>query len=238
MPKSWNNNKLEQLSIHSFMVSNNITETNIPKDTIEFLNIRDFKIKTIDDNLAYVKGDLNLIATIDTIDQGSYNLNGKLISNLKEKELANIRNLEIGFIYQNFALIDELSGLDNIIVPLKVRKLKKSHCKQIALDALKQVGLEGLEKKRVYELSGGQRQRVAIARTIAQNTNIILADEPTGNLDKNTGKEIMNILLELNKKGKTIILVTHDLELAKITHNQITIADREISKLNKSDLLS
>lgn len=98
---------------------------------------------------------LNLIATIDTIDQGSYNLNGKLISNLKDRELANIRNLEIGFIYQNFALIDELSVLDNIIVPLKVRKLKKSHCKQIALDALKQVGLEGLEKKRVYELSGG-----------------------------------------------------------------------------------
>lgn len=224
---------------------NNISKSYKSKYTnIQVLNDTSLSIKE-GDFLAIVGSSgcgkstlLNLIATIDTIDQGSYNLNGKLISNLKEKELANIRNLEIGFIYQNFALIDELSVLDNIIVPLKVRKLKKSHCKQIALDALKQVGLEGLEKKRVYELSGGQRQRVAIARTIAQNTNIILADEPTGNLDKNTGKEIMNILLELNKKGKTIILVTHDLELAKITHNQITIADRKISKLNKSDLLS
>lgn len=221
---------------------NNISKSYKTKYTnVEVLNDTSLSVKE-GDFLAIVGSSgcgkstlLNLIATIDTIDQGSYNLNGKLISNLKERELANIRNLEIGFIYQNFALIDELSVLDNIIVPLKVRKLKKSYCKQIALDALKQVGLEGLGKKRVYELSGGQRQRVAIARTIAQNTNIILADEPTGSLDKNTGKEIMNILLELNKKGKTIILVTHDLELANIAHNQITIADGKIYKLNKSD---
>ncbi len=180
---------------------------------------------------------LNILGAIDTFDEGSYKLYDKDINLISEKEKALIRNSKIGFIYQNFALIDELSVLDNVIVPLKVRKIKNSECKNIALNALSQVGLSGMEKKKVFELSGGQRQRVAIARTIAQDTNIILADEPTGSLDKNTGKEILKLLLELNKQGKTIIIVTHDLELAACCTRKLKILDGNIVEFEKNILL-
>lgn len=173
---------------------------------------------------------LNIIATIDKFDSGIYEFCGKNINSINEKEKSTIRNTKIGIIYQNFALIDSISVLENIMIPLKIRKINRKKNKEVALKALEQVNLKSMENKKIYELSGGEKQRVAIARTIAQNTDVILADEPTGSLDLETGKEIINILLELNAQGKTVIIVTHDLEIAQICDRKLMIKDGELKE--------
>lgn len=171
---------------------------------------------------------LNLLGMIDTPDNGVYKFDGVNINNLNSFQKANIRNTKIGFIYQNFSLIEDISVIQNVIVPLKIRKIKKFEMLELAQNALKQVGILECANKKVYELSGGQRQRVAIARTIAQDTQVILADEPTGNLDLKTSQEILDIMFELNKQGKTIIIVTHDLEIADSCKRRFKIENNSI----------
>ncbi len=168
---------------------------------------------------------MNILGCLDSPEKGKYILDGKNVSNMKERELSYIRNKKIGFIFQNFNLVPTLTALENVELPLYYRGIRKKERKNIAYDALCCVGLEKRIMHRPSELSGGQQQRVAIARAISASPNIILADEPTGNLDKKSSEDIVNILLNLNKKGKTIILITHDKELASKADRRMCIED-------------
>lgn len=171
---------------------------------------------------------MNILGLIDKQTSGKYIFKETNTSSLTDKESSILRNKEIGFIYQHFALINELNLLDNVIVPLNIRKISDKEKKRIGKEYLKKVGLEGLEKKYPYELSGGQQQRVAIARTLAQEADVILADEPTGNLDEKTSTEILKLLIDLNSTGKTIIIITHDNKIANHCKKILKIKDGTI----------
>lgn len=171
---------------------------------------------------------MNILGLIDKPTNGQYILYGQESSHLNDSASSKIRNEKISFIYQHFALINELNILENVILPLNVRKLSKKQKNELGLKYLKKVGLEECSKKYPYEISGGQQQRVAIARALAQETDIILADEPTGNLDECTSKEILKILVDLNNKGKTIIIITHDENIAQYCKRQVVIKDGKI----------
>ena len=164
---------------------------------------------------------MNIIGCLDTPTAGTYLLDERNVMYLNEKEKANIRNRKIGFIFQSFNLISGLTALENVQLPLLYRGMSESESKNIALNALKAVGLEERTQHKPCELSGGQQQRTAIARAIAAKPPIILADEPTGSLDKQSGEMVMDELIRLNRSGRTIILITHD----KTAANK---ADREI----------
>lgn len=168
---------------------------------------------------------LNILGFIDSPTSGAYLFEDNDSSKLKDNETSILRNKRIGFIYQYFALIKEFNSIDNIMLPLKIRDIPKKEKKQIAEKYLNQVGLSEVLKKYPNELSGGQQQRIAIARTLAQETDVILADEPTGNLDQETGKDIMNMLVEINKSGKTIIIVTHDENVASYCDRKVIMKD-------------
>ncbi len=174
---------------------------------------------------------MHLIGLLDTPTSGHIYLNGKDVSNLSQKELAHIRNAEIGFVFQSFNLLQRTNVLDNVILPLKYSKVPKKEWESRAIEAIKLVGLEERMYNKSNELSGGQKQRVAIARALINNPSIILADEPTGNLDTKTGDEIVKLFAKLHDQGKTIIIVTHDDDLAEIAKRKIVIQDGEI--LNK-----
>ena len=174
---------------------------------------------------------MNLIGSVDTPTQGSVLLEGADISDASESELAQLRNKKIGFIFQTFNLIPSLSALENVILPLTFNShLSRNERKEKAKKILKQVGLGNRLHNLPSQLSGGERQRVAIARALVNDPEIILADEPTGNLDSKTGQEIMNLLKNLHKQGKTIILITHDLQLAKQAQRTIEIKDGVVEK--------
>jgi len=173
---------------------------------------------------------MHLIGLLDTPTSGTVKLNGIDITNLNNKELAYTRNKEIGFVFQSFNLLKRTTALENVILPLKYSSTPQKEWKEKALEMLKIVGLEDRVNNKSNELSGGQKQRVAIARALINDPSIILADEPTGNLDSKTGKEIEALFEKLNKQGKTIVLVTHDKELAKIASRQIKLKDGEIQK--------
>ena len=168
---------------------------------------------------------MNLIGCLDTPTAGSYWLNGQLVSEMSNRELAKIRNQEIGFIFQTFNLLPRMDALHNVELPLIYQGLNRRDRLTQASHALKQVGLEDRMAHRPNEMSGGQRQRVAIARALVTKPSIILADEPTGNLDSKTGNEIMLLLDELNNKGHTIILVTHEAHIAKHATRTIQLVD-------------
>jgi putative ABC transport system ATP-binding protein len=168
---------------------------------------------------------MHLIGLLDTPTTGSIVLKGTEISKYSEKQLAKIRNKEIGFVFQFFNLLQRATSLDNVTLPLKYSLTPKSQWNDKAVKMLQQVGLGDRIYNKSNELSGGQKQRVAIARALVNDPAIIFADEPTGNLDSKTGEEITNLFKELNNQGKTIILVTHDDDLAKIAKRQITIKD-------------
>ena len=157
-----------------------------------------------------------------------YILDGITVSRMNERQLSFVRNKVIGFIFQNFNLIPTLNAVENVELPLIYRGIKKSARRQMALNALEKVGLEKRITHRPFELSGGQQQRVAIARAIASEPEIILADEPTGNLDANSSREIMDILKNLHKQGATVVLITHDKNVADMAQRQIEIFDGEI----------
>lgn len=171
---------------------------------------------------------MHIIGLLDTPTSGQIFLNGKETSKLKETQLAKIRNKEIGFVFQAFNLLQRTTALDNVILPLKYSDVPRSEWAIRAKNMLKLVDLESRILNKSNELSGGQKQRVAIARALINDPSIILADEPTGNLDSKTGDEIVKLFHKLNDQGKTIIIVTHDDELAQIAKRKIVIRDGEI----------
>ena len=155
-------------------------------------------------------------------------MNGKNTKGLNEKDLAKVRNSEIGFVFQSFNLLQRTTVLENVILPLMYSDIPTSEHKKKAIEVIKQVGMDHRLDNKSNELSGGEKQRVAIARALINSPSIILADEPTGNLDSKTGDDIEKMLIDLNRKGKTIILVTHDDDLAKIAKRQVILKDGEI----------
>lgn len=171
---------------------------------------------------------MNILGCLDVPTSGEYFLKGKKVSDIKDKNLSKIRNREIGFIFQGFNLISCLNSLENVELPLMYKGISKYERQQLATDALMRVGLETRLYHRPSQMSGGQQQRVAIARAIATDPEIILADEPTGNLDSKSGEDIMQILEGLNKKGKTIILITHDDKIANNSKKVIQIRDGKL----------
>ena len=174
---------------------------------------------------------MNIIGCLDTADSGQYRLDGQPIESYSEKELARIRNQKIGFIFQSFNLIGNLTAEENVELPLIYQKIPKNERKERVEAALKRARLSGRNKHKPGELSGGQQQRVAIARAMASKPSIFLADEPTGNLDSETGKEIMSLFHELHEQGHTIVLITHDDSVAKQAVRSIHILDGKLSEV-------
>lgn len=170
---------------------------------------------------------MHIIGCIDDFEEGTYELNGKDISGVSAKKKAEIRNKEIGIVMQDFALIDEYTVEENVMIPLYFTKGVKNK-KDKVKSALEKVGIADLKSKPINKLSGGQKQRVAIARAIVNEPEILLADEPTGALDTKTGQVIMNVFKEINDNGKTVIIITHDMEIAKQCKRIIEIKDGKI----------
>jgi putative ABC transport system ATP-binding protein len=168
---------------------------------------------------------MNIIGCLDTPTSGQYLLNNKLVNNLDEDELALIRNKEIGFVFQSFHLLAKNSALDNVLLPLKYAGKGKEESLQRATEVLQAVGLDDRMHHGPSELSGGQQQRVAIARALVNKPSIIFADEPTGNLDSKTEADVMNLFKKLNSEGQTIILITHEQEIADQCKRVIKIRD-------------
>lgn len=168
---------------------------------------------------------MNIIGCLDTPSSGVYLLNNKSVGDLSENKLAKIRNKEIGFVFQSFHLLPRNSALNNVMLPLKYAGIDKNTAHDQALNVLKKVGLEDRVNHTPAELSGGQQQRVAIARALVNKPSIIFADEPTGNLDSKTGNEVMDLFKELNAQGQTIILITHEDDIANQSKRVITIKD-------------
>lgn len=171
---------------------------------------------------------MNMLGCLDVPTSGTYILHDKDVSSLTDDELSDIRNAEIGFIFQGFNLIQNLTALENVELPLIYRGVGKKERDELSVRALEKVGLAHRMKHKPAEMSGGQQQRVAIARAIAQAPPIILADEPTGNLDSNSTKEILGILRELHADGRTVILITHDNEIAAQADRVIKIKDGRV----------
>jgi len=199
----------------------------------EFEALKGIDLKVNDGELVAIIGKsgagkstlLHILACIDSYESGKYCIDDTLVRNLSEKKLAEIRNKKIGMVMQDFALVDDFSCIENVLLPLDFSRKKISDKKTKAMNALKSVGMDSMAKKSVNKLSGGQKQRVAIARAIVNEPSVVLADEPTGALDSKTSAEIMELFHALNRKGKTVIIVTHDLEIAKQCNRIIEISD-------------
>ena len=168
---------------------------------------------------------MNIVGCLDTPTEGSYSLNNQLVSDMTENELAEVRNKEIGFVFQTFNLLPRASALENVALPLIYAGYGREERHDMAMAALESVNLADRYHHRPNELSGGQRQRVAIARALVNNPSIILADEPTGNLDSKTSYGIMQLFQELHDKGNTIIMVTHEDDIAHYSHRIIRLKD-------------
>ena len=171
---------------------------------------------------------MNMLGCLDVPTSGNYYLNGKDVSNMTDDELSDVRNVGIGFIFQGFNLIPNLTAKENVELPLIYRGVSKKEREELAVESLKAVGLEHRMDHKPSEMSGGQQQRVAIARAIAARPPVILADEPTGNLDSRSTQEIMEVLKELHRSGRTVILITHDDEIAAQVNRVIRIKDGKV----------
>ncbi|MBR9831760.1 ABC transporter ATP-binding protein [Acidiluteibacter ferrifornacis] len=181
---------------------------------------------------------MNILGCLDTPTGGEYILNGNAVSKLTDNELAEIRNKEIGFVFQTFNLLPRSTALENVALPLIYAGKSSTDRKEIASNMLTQVGLNDRMDHKPNELSGGQRQRVAVARAMVNSPSIILADEPTGNLDTKTSYEIMALFDEIHKKGNTIILVTHEEDIAMHAHRIIRLRDGEIESDIKNESIT
>lgn len=185
---------------------------------------------------------MNMLGCLDTPTSGDYYLDGVNVAGMTDDELSDIRNKQIGFIFQGFNLIPSLTAQENVELPLVYRGMPAEQRHQLAEEALTRVGMEHRMSHRPSELSGGQQQRVAIARAIAARPPIIMADEPTGNLDTKSGEDVMKILHELNEEGRTIVLITHDNDIARQATRAIRIIDGRVvsdtlaSELQKHDV--
>ena len=175
---------------------------------------------------------MNIIGCLDVADSGEYILDGQSIEQYSEEELARIRNKKIGFIFQSFNLLSRMSALGNVELPLIYQRMHLNERKERASLALERVGLKDRGSHKPSELSGGQQQRVAIARALATNPAILLADEPTGNLDSKTGDDIMALFHELHEAGDTIVVITHNEEIAKQAQRRIRIMDGRVSEVS------
>ena len=171
---------------------------------------------------------MNIIGCLDVATEGNYYVDGVNISDFKENQLANLRNKKMGFIFQGFNLLSKLDAYENVELPLIYQGIKKGDRKGIVIEALESVGMADRIHHKPTELSGGQQQRVAIARALATHPSVVLADEPTGNLDSKTGEEVMQILKKLNDDGTTVILITHDADIASHAKRIIKIHDGKV----------
>ena len=171
---------------------------------------------------------MNIVGCLDTPSEGTYLLNDRNVGNLDEEQLAGIRNEQIGFVFQKFQLLPRSSALENVALPLKYASVKQSERLTRAEEVLDKVGLTNRLTHKPTELSGGEQQRVAIARALVNSPSILFADEPTGNLDSKTGDQVLEIFKDLNKRGQTIVVITHEREVAKQSQRTITIKDGEI----------
>jgi|SRR5690554_183409 len=217
-------------------VENLVRNFKLGKQTIHVLKNLNFKVNK-NEYLALMGPSgsgkstlMNLLGCLDTPTSGKYVLNNKDVSKLSDNELAEIRNKEIGFVFQTFNLLPRATALDNVALPLVYAGFSKTAREERAKEVLEQVGLSDRIYHKPNELSGGQRQRVAVARALVNNPSIILADEPTGNLDSTTSHEIMGLFDEIHKNGNTIILVTHEEDIALHSHRIIRLKDGEIEK--------
>lgn len=216
----------------------NITKKYNPKKSNEFEALHGVSCEINDGELVAVIGKsgagkstlLHILACIDNYQEGEYTIVGTLVKNLSEKQYAKIRNEKIGMVMQDFALVEDFTALENVMIPLNFSKQKIKNKKEKALAALKSVGIGELAKKPCNKLSGGQKQRVAIARAIVNEPSMILADEPTGALDTKTSAEIMALFKSLNKQGRTVVIVTHDPKIAEQCDRIIEISDGRIVK--------
>ncbi|HPE83179.1 MAG TPA: ABC transporter ATP-binding protein [Aequorivita sp.] len=181
---------------------------------------------------------MNLLGCLDTPTSGSYELNGKDVSNMSDDELAEIRNKEIGFVFQTFNLLPRTTALENVALPMVYAGASKSERTERAKEVLTNVGLADRMDHKPNQLSGGQRQRVAVGRALVNKPSIILADEPTGNLDSKTSDEIMNLFNEIHKAGNTVILVTHEEDIAENAHRIIRLRDGIVESDTKKEIVS
>lgn len=173
---------------------------------------------------------LHILACIDSYEEGRFYLNDTLVKGLSERKLAQLRNEELGLVMQDYALVEDFSALENVMLPLDFARQRKKEKKQLAMEALEQVDMQEFADKKVSQLSGGQKQRVAIARAIVNNPGVLLADEPTGALDSVNADAIMKLFKSINEQGKTVIIVTHDWDLANQCDRIIEIVDGEIGE--------
>lgn len=206
-------------------------------DLVETHALRDFSLKVEEGEFVAVTGPsgsgkttfLNITGMLETFDEGTYLLDGQNVKDLNDRHRSRLRNEKIGFIFQSFNLIPDLNLFDNVDVPLRYRGFTGKERKQRIEHALERVGLSARLKHLPSQLSGGQQQRVAIARALAGEPRFLLADEPTGNLDSLMARQVMQLLEEINQQGTTIIMVTHDSELARRAHRNIHIVDGQVS---------
>lgn len=217
----------------------NINKTYNKGKTNAFQALKDVSITIKDGEMVAIIGKsgagkstlMHIIGCIDDFEEGTYILNGEDISKIKEGKRSHIRNKDIGIVMQDFALVEDYSALENVMIPLFFSKEKsKKSKKERALAALERLGIAELAGKKVNKLSGGQKQRVAIARAIVNNPGILLADEPTGALDVKTSAEMLDVFKELNSQGITVIIITHDMEVAQACGRVIEISDGRIKE--------
>lgn len=214
----------------------NVTKVYNPKKANEFEALHGISCEIADGEMVAIIGKsgagkstlLHILACIDNYQEGEYTIDDTLVKNLSERQYAKIRNEKIGMVMQDFALVEDFTALENVLIPLNFSKQKIKNKKGRALAALKAVGVEEFANKPCNKLSGGQKQRVAIARAIVNEPSMILADEPTGALDTKTSAEIMKLFKSLNGQGRTVVIVTHDLNVAEQCDRIIEISDGTI----------
>ncbi|MEC8924500.1 MAG: ABC transporter ATP-binding protein [Pseudomonadota bacterium] len=219
------------------LVMKNITKV-FRTETVETHALKQFSLTVNEGDFVAVTGPsgsgkttfLNIAGLLESFDDGEYTLDGRSVKNLNDKQLSQLRNEKIGFIFQSFNLIPDLNLFDNVDVPLRYRKLSKAERKERIEHSLDVVGLANRMRHLPSQLSGGQQQRVAIARALAGNPLFLLADEPTGNLDSKMADSVMSLLEEINQSGTTIVMVTHDLSQAERAHRHIQVLDGQVTE--------